>query len=409
MRCLVAAMVIDCLGSGLFGPFVLLFGNVVVGLSLPSAGAAVAIAGTVALALGPPAGAALDRFGPGKLLVTANLVAAAGNAVLLVAHGAVVFALASLLELAAARVFWAGFGPLVGRLVDEAEQERWFGRLRGVRYVGLALGGALASVVLLLGERRGLRAMVLADAVTYVVAAALTWLATRSLGPPVVSPGPAAAARGGYGAVLADRGNTALALLNVSCTLSIVAPVIALPVYILGVLHGQRWLPGAVAAATTVALAVSVILSHRVTRGRSRLTVLAVANLLWAFASAGFAMAAAGARLRVAVLFGAAAVLGAAEGTYAPTADVVPLVLAPPRLTGRYAAVHQMGWGVSNTVAPLLVGVLLARGRLVLWVVLGALSTVTALGYLALRRSLDARLGRAGTASAVVAQEPQPA
>lgn len=407
MRCLIAAMVIDCLGSGLFGPFVLLFGNVVVGLSLPSAGAGIAVAGTVALALGPPAGAALDHFGPGRLLVIANLFAAVGDLALLAAHGIVTFTLASLLELAAARVFWAGFGPLVGRLVEESEQERWFGKLRGIRYVGLALGGALASLVLTLGERRGLRLMLIIDAVTFVVAAALTAAATRSIGP---SPDARRHQRDkeGYAAVLADRGNTALALLNVSCTLSIVAPVIALPVYILGSLHGERWLPGAVAAATTVALAVAVTVSHRITRGRSRLTVLAAANVLWAVSSCALAGAASGARLRVAMLFGAAGVMGLAEGTYAPTADVVPLVLAEPHLTGRYAALHQMGWGVSNTVAPLLVGVLLARGPLVLWVVLGVLALLTALGYVALRPALETRLGRSGTASTSSVESPQP-
>lgn len=395
-------MVIDCLGSGLFGPFVLLFGNVVVGLSLPSAGAAVAVAGVLTLGLGPPAGAALDRLGPGRLLVTANLVAAAGDLVLLSAHGLVAFVFASLLELAAARVFWAGFGPLVGRLVDESEQERWFGKLRGVRYAGLALGGALASAVLLLGERRGLLAMVCIDAVTYVVAAGLTAVATRSIGPAGPAGTGGAPPKTGYAAVLADRDNTVLALLNVSCTLSIVAPVIAMPVYVLDSLHGARWLPGAVAAATTVSLAIAVTLSHRMTRGRSRLVVLAAANLLWVCASAASAAAAAGTRGRVAMLFGAAGLLGVAEGTYAPTADVVPLVLAPAELTGRYSALHQMGWGVSNTVAPLLVGVLLARGPFVLWVVLGTLAGVTSVCYLALRPTLASRLGRAGSVSLAV-------
>jgi hypothetical protein len=38
--------------------------------------------------------------------------------------------------------------------------------------------------------------------------------------------------------------------------------------------------------------------------------------------------------------------------------------LAPPGLLGRYAAVHQMAWGISETIAPLLMGLLLVRGNL---------------------------------------------
>ena len=46
-------------------------------------------------------------------------------------------------------------------------------------------------------------------------------------------------------------------------------------------------------------------------------------------------------------------ILGFGESAYAPTADLVPLELAPPGLAGRYTAVHQLAWGVSGAVAPI--------------------------------------------------------
>jgi MFS family permease len=71
-----------------------------------------------------------------------------------------------------------------------------------------------------------------------------------------------------------------------------------------------------------------------------------------------------------------------------PSADSLPLELAPAGLSGRYTAVHQLGWGVSAAIAPVLAGALLAAGRPTLWVVLCAASLALALAYVVARASL---------------------
>lgn len=84
--------------------------------------------------------------------------------------------------------------------------------------------------------------------------------------------------------------------------------------------------------------------------------------------------------------------LGLGEAAYAPSADSLPLELAPAGLSGRYTAVHQLGWGVSAAIAPVLAGALLAAGRPTLWVVLCAASLALALAYVVARASLFDRL-----------------
>src|SRR5438067_2145630 len=111
-RILAVAMLVDTLGSGLLGPFLLLYGTAVAGLSLPASGVALSVSGGIAILAGPGAGAMVDRVGPFRVAVTANLVSALGCALLLVAREAFVFALAATALAAGTRMFWATFSTL---------------------------------------------------------------------------------------------------------------------------------------------------------------------------------------------------------------------------------------------------------------------------------------------------------
>jgi MFS family permease len=62
--------------------------------------------------------------------------------------------------------------------------------------------------------------------------------------------------------------------------------------------------------------------------------------------------------------------LGLGEALYAPTADALPAALAPLDLRGRYAALHQMAWGISDTIAPTLAAAAVAAGNSALWLTL---------------------------------------
>jgi MFS family permease len=386
------AMFIDMLGGGLFSPFELLFGYVVVGLTLPTAGVLIATGAAASIAVGPLAGSLVDRFGAGRIVSSSNVVGAIGCFVLL-AGTPFTFALGIFLLSATQRAFYGAFTPFVAVIAESQELEVWFGRVRTFRYVGLALGAALSGAALALGQGAGLRVLVILDAVSYVVAAALLWRAARG----VKSRNEAyQQAAGGYRRVFADRANLMLAGLNVWATLLIIAPFVAMPVFVLEVLHQPPWVPGLLAAANTATLVAGSTVSARLLRGRRRLTNLALASSLWAFGLALFLVSAMVSGLVLIGLFAGMMLLGFGEALYAPTADTLPLALAPPPLRGRYAALHQMAWGVSETAAPALAGFLLAISGSLLWGVLVALAVAATVAYEAVAGKVGGRDGIAG-------------
>ncbi|MBV9280051.1 MAG: MFS transporter, partial [Chloroflexi bacterium] len=375
-RLLVLAMFIDTLGSGLLVPFELVYALRVPHLSLATAGLILSAAAAAGIAAGPVAGAVVDRVGPGRVVALANGLGVGGCVSLVAWTNGWGYGLGALLLSAGQRTFWGAFTPLVATIVEEDRLEQWFGRLRGARYVGLVAGEGLSGVAFVVGQHAGLRLIVVADALSYVAALLLVLLAARGVRGP--TPPGAVGAGGGYRAVLADRVNVALAGLNVGATLLVIAPILALPVFVLDDLHLPSWLPGLLAGLTTAVAALGLLFGARLVRGRRRLRNLQIADLLWALALGTFLLAPAGVAVAYCVLVVGAVVLGLGEAYYAPTADALPAALAPPALRGRYAALHQMAWGVSDTVAPTLVAVALSARSDVLWVVLAVLAAACA-------------------------------
>lgn len=393
-------MLIDTLGSGLAMPFELLFGHLVVGLDLAEVGLGISLGTGAAIAVGPLAGALVDRVGPARVMATANVISAAGSLALLVVHGFVPFAIVSFALAGAQRAFWASYAPLVADFVPSGQLEAWFGRFRGIRYAGIAAGAAAASVALLPGQDVGLRLVILLDATSYAAALGMLLIAVRGRDwiPSTGSLGGARPAAGGAGYLpaLRDGANMVLAGVNVAATLLIITPLLALPVFVLQELRLPIWLPGLLAAIATIATAVPIAFSGRLTRGHPRLLLLGLAAGLWAASSILFAISTLTPALWLLLLPAAMVALGLGEALYAPTADALPLALAPIGLAGRYSAIHQLAWGISGTIAPTLAVWLLLAGPNALWLTLAAAAGLTALTYLGLQARVGARTGIAG-------------
>lgn len=397
-RLLIAAMLVDTLGGGLLAPFELVYALEIAGLSLTTAGVILSVAAVAGIAVGPAAGAIVDGVGAPRVVAAANGLGIAGCASLLLATNAWGYALGAFFLSASTRTFWAAFTPLVTSIAAPSDLETWFGRVRGARYVGIVAGEALSGLVLLAGVATGLRVIVFANGVSFVVALALVLAVRRGARMENEQAIRAVAPHGGYRRVLRDRVNVALALLNVAATLLLIAPVLVLPVFILDRLHLPAWLPGLVAAVLTATAAAGLLFGARLVRGRRRLRTMQIAATLWALGCATFVLAPAGAAVAYAALLAGAILLGVGEALYAPTADALPAALAPPALRGRYAAVHQMAWGISEAVAPTLGAVTLAAGNAVVWLTLAAIAVVAALGYRAAERPSAGRDGVAGAA-----------
>jgi MFS family permease len=402
-----AAMFVDTLGGGLLAPFELVYALRIAHLSLTTAGLVLSVAAAAGIAVGPVAGAASDRVGPARVVVLANVFGVAGCASLLVWANGWGYGVGAFLLGANMRTFWAAFTPLVASITEAGELEQWFGRLRGSRYVGIVCGEGLSGLAFLAGAQTGLRLLVIANGLSFLAALALILPIARqpALGGGERRPGPPTR---GYRRVLADRVNVVLAGLNIAATLLLVAPVLVLPVFVLDSLHLPTWVPGALAALLTTTATAGLLFGARLVRGRRRLRNLELAAVLWAMGCTVLLIAPLGAALAYGALFLGVLVLGIGEATYAPTADALPATLAPAELRGRYAALHQMAWGVSEAIAPTVAALALAAGSQILWLVLAAIAVATACAYRALERPCGERDGIVGAelGRSAVAQRP---
>jgi MFS family permease len=396
-RLLIAAMFVDTFGGGLLVPFELVYALEVADLSLPTAGLILSAGAAASIAVGPVAGAAVDRLGPVRVVVVANLLGLAGCASLLFWTNAWGYGLAAFLLSAYLRVFWAVYTPLVASMAAADELELWFGRLRGARYIGLSTGQALSGLAFVVGETDGLRLLVAANGLSFAAVVLLVLLAAGGADVPAAreeqEPG------GGYRAALADHVNVALAGLNVAATVLLTAPILALPVFVLERLEMSTWVPGLLTGLVTATAAAGLIFVTGLVRGRRRLRNMQLAMCLWAIAFLFFLVAPIDTSLAYVVLFAGALLVGVGEAIYAPTADALPAALAPPHLRGRYAALHQMAWGVSEMITPALVAVALASGAYTLWLILAALAIAAVAAYRALERLAGDRDGVAGPKS----------
>ncbi|GAA0286158.1 hypothetical protein GCM10010302_25550 [Streptomyces polychromogenes] len=117
-----------------------------------------------------------------------------------------------------------------------------------------------------------------------------------------------------------------------------------------------------------------------------------------AFAVFGLLLAVPG-RLVALGLVPAMALFTLAEMLSMPPSGELGTSLAPEHIRGRYLGVFQLSWTVGNTIAPALLTMLLSRGPLWPWVVVGALNLLA----LPLVLSLGDRTPRDGAR-----QEPAP-
>jgi MFS family permease len=396
-RLLIAAMFVDTLGGGLLTPFELIYALRIAHLSLASAGIVLSLASGVGIAVGPVAGAAVDRLGPARVVAVANLFGVVGCLSLLFWTNGVGYGVGAFFLSANMRTFWAAFTPLVAGIASAAELEKWFGRLRGARYIGIVVGEALSGLFFFAGLKTGLRLLVVANGLSFVIALALVLSASPRRLSPAAAVEDEEAPRRGYRPVLADRVNLALAALNVAATLLLIAPVLMLPVFVIERLQLPTWLPGTLAALLTATAAIGLLFGARLVRGRRRLRNLEIAAVFWAGGCALFLFAPLTVALAYVALIAGVLLIGLGEAYYAPTADALPAALAPLDLRGRYAAVHQMAWGISEAIAPTLGAVTLAAGNSLLWLTLVAIAAASALGYRALERPVGSRDGVAGT------------
>ena len=370
---LAGALFTDSLGDGLFVPFAVVYFLHTTGLSLSVVGLGLTAASLLAMPTAPAGGILIDRFSPAVVVIGGNLVSAVAFAGYLLVGRLWELILFAFLAAAGNRAFWTGNLALVGDSFEGPERARWFAFQRAARNAGYGLGGLLAAAALGSGSGVGYRALAMANAVSFLLAATLVFRWSRR---EARHRRPAAAnerAKGGYRAALTDRPFLLLTAMNVLFVLCMMVLDVLLALYLVRVLHEPVWLSGLLFATNTVAVAAfqtsvwSMFASHRPVR------VLQLSAAVWGSSFLLlWLLAALPASLAIPGVFVAIAVYTIAELIQGPVFNGLVVATAPDHLRGRYMAVYQLSWALAQAAAPGLFGWLFTTNHALPWITLAS-------------------------------------
>ncbi len=373
---LLAALVIDALGSGLFIPFSLLFFVATTPLSLSTIGLALSVAALVRIPATFAAGGFSDRIGARRAVVVSQLVQVAGFVSYLFVGTAWQLVVAALMVQVGNSIFWVAYQALVSEVAGDGGREQWFALATAVRTAGWAVGGVVAGVVVALGGRSGYVFVAAANAASFAVAAALMWRPLGGLGAEQSERAPVGdAGQSGWSSVLRDRPFLGFVGANLGLTLLSLSFAVGLPVFLVRTVGLPAWTPGAVLAINAVLGTVGTPLIVRRITGHTRRGVLLGSQ---AIVAAGFAAVLAIAFVPTAaglVLAVVAVVL--VTGCEVMQGSVVPAVVteaSTPRTLGRYMSAYQLTFAVCDIITPTLVTLTLRHGAAALWLPLIAIA-----------------------------------
>ncbi len=389
-------MFVDALGSGLWMPFSLIFFVHAQRQSLGATGVALTAGALLGLVAGPLSGGFVDRRGPGLVMLISNAGRAVSFGLYPFAHAPwQVLALVAVTS-SADRAFWTANAPLLQTVVRGREVDKFLGTTGMIRVIGLGVGAALSGVFA--GTTSGLHVVAYANAATFALSAVILGAALGRLAfAPPAGPKDAADAEEANAdrdspapvPVWRNRAYLQLCLLQVAFVLTAAAFVVVLPLVVIDVMKGPRWLPGTSIVLGNVVLAAlqAPVLAWAARRPRALMLVVSVAFYLPALLllAPGHRIAP---MLVVPVVLLAAALAGVGEVISTPLMISAANESAPEGHKGRYSAVFQTAWGLANALGPLLYTLLLSAGNAVLWLLLGAMTLAVVPAVVRLRDRL---------------------
>ncbi|WAP60668.1 MFS transporter [Streptomyces sp. S465] len=264
-----------------------------------------------------------------------------------------------------------------GEAKDEA-----FARAGMIRAAGAGAGTVLAGGLLALASQHAYRGMVPADAISFVVAAAVGLFVRGAQRPADGSDGESPAS---IRQLLRNRPYLALIGVNVLFNICTVFLAVAVPVYVTRGLHAPGW---AVGAFLTITTAVVATCAAEVTRRSRRRTggAMAWGGRLWAAwcAAAAMAVLLPPGPLPVGYLAPAMLLWAAAEMLHGPASNALSAQAAPEGVRGTYLAAFQYSFAAADMVTPALYGV----NRALPWVAVGCLALTASVAIRPLERRL---------------------
>lgn len=361
---------VDSLGSAALVAAGVLVYTRLLKLSAGEVGAGLAVAAVAAIVLVLPVSHQVERFSARSAMVVTNLALAGLVLLLLVRGGVVWFAVVLALVTLGQRCVSAIRSAALGRLGEDRILIR--ARTRSAQNLGITLGGVLAAAAIGTGSPAVYGWLLVADAASYVVCAAMALRLDPVPHPLGQRPSPFAIARDGR--FLLACGLNTIAGLHQSLLF------VALPLWITHVLHAPAVLIPITAVLNTVMV---VLLQARLTRGvdgvPESLGVQARAAVVLLLAC-GVAAATLlpGGPLQIVLVLVAAAGLTFSEIRQSAAGWGIAYGLSPAESLTQYQALFGLSGTAEDVIGPLLsTFVVLALPAGLGWLVVGALVVVS--------------------------------
>lgn len=364
VRKMAALTAINAFGNGAFATVSAIFYTQVLGFSIAFVSLALTVATLVAIAGDLISGSAADRYSPRPVLMAGLLVSGGAAVALSAVHGSTMFLLVILLSSLGQGMCMSANTALIRRVARE-NPAAVRASLRSIMTLALSLGAVIGGAALGAGGRGPLSAVIIVNAGTFVLAAALL----ARIRVPAMSAGAArrpAPAR-------PDRRFAVFAVANGMIGIYLHVLPFALPLWMARRHPELLWTVGAAVAGQALATAVLQVpashgirsvpaATHRLLIGAGFVASSYLFFLLTVHPTAGVLVA-----LAVFLLLHTV-------GEVLCTAGSMELLfrLAPEERQGRYGAFAGVSNGVISSLAPLVLGFALTTSSGGIWLVMAA-------------------------------------
>ncbi|WP_345114321.1 MFS transporter [Streptomyces drozdowiczii] len=400
-RVMLRALAVDRTGTGLWAASSVLYLTFVTHLSAQQIGVLLGTAGVAGIAGSPLAGRLAGRFPVRPLLIGCHLLRLVALVLVLLCtrfDALLVVVAVTYLGDGAAKTLEMLFATRVAGERRSAYQAL----SRSAANAGYGLGAGLAAIGLAVGTTDAYRALILGNALSFLVAAVLG-RRTEEAGGGVVATGPAGRpvrAKGPW----RDRGYLRFVLLDIPMNLDDSVLGVGLPLWLVGRTSAPHALvPAFLVINTVLVVLLQLAVSRRVDGPRGAVRAVALYGvLLFVTCALLAASTGCGTWTAAAVLLAAAVLVTMAELMRSVSSWELAVLLAPPDERAAYLGVAGMSQSIQKSAGPpLLTGVVMAAGPAG-WLALGAAVAVLAVAQ---RRGCARRLESMGVPEA----EPQPA
>jgi MFS family permease len=371
IRTIGLAVLVNTIGSGMFIPLSALYFTRFVGLSPQQVATGLSIAAVAGIASGVPLGHLADRLGPREV----QIALVAGMGILGLCYLWVSTLLSFTIVTTASRVLDRGVAAVAGALIagslEGRARIRARARLRTMFYLGLAVGSGLSGVALRLDSRDAMHAVIVLDALTYVLAAAL-YLRLRH-----VPPAPRHLVERAW-RVLGDRRYLAVTALFSIMNLYVALLTFALPLWIVRHTAAPPSIASVLFATNAMGYVLfQIVVSRRVETIGAAIRAAAAAGVCLCAACVCYASTSELARATTVGVLVSGLVCQLFGGILASSAQFcLAFQLAPDHAQGQYQGLMGTGLAVSAAVAPGVTALLLLGGGSSGWLLLGGIFLV---------------------------------